>query len=797
MLDKLDKIKQALDIEAEYRYIDIQGRQKTFSQFIKEEIKNEIKKDKQNPRWAVLYEAFDVYPYSGVPERRKAIEQLVKIIKLELKKSKQEQKEEKERSFLSQKHPSEVDVMYIKGVGPKVAYKLNKLGIYTAQDLMMYFPKKHIDYSSRTLIRNLKEGQTTTVFGYIKSVSTFNTRNNLSVTKVVIGDESGKFELCFFNAKGNKYVLQRMKAQFPQNTGIMVSGTVKRDNYTNALTMDKPSYSIMNGEFLDNKDSNLNLARIVPIYPMCDGLNIKTLRKAIFNAIEMFQGQIVNVLPDFIRNKYGIINKKDAIKQIHFPESMEILEQSRFSLIFEELFLIQLKLIRIREATAKNTPSYALTVHSDGLVQKFIKSLPFELTSGQKQAVNEILNDMNSEAPMQRLLQGDVGSGKTVVAAIMLLAAIENGYQGAFMAPTEILAQQHYNNLVNWLTPLGLSVGLFMGSQGKKVRNQFETSLRNGQINIAVGTHALIQDNIDFNNLGAIVVDEQHRFGVRQRNILKKKSQNPQMLTMTATPIPRTLALTVHGDLDLTVINELPKGRKPIKTYLTSAHKKVWELIKEQISQGRQAYIVYPLIDESEALSAKAATEEAKKLQETVFKEYKIGLLHGKLKPDEKDTVMKDFKEGKYDILVSTTVVEVGVDVPNATVMVIENAERFGLSQLHQLRGRVGRSDLQSYCILITSSGKPETMERLNIMTQTNDGFVIAEKDLQLRGPGEFLGTRQSGLPDLIISDIVRDAKILEMARNEAIDFVEKYNIDDYPALQTVTSLEMFTGLDI
>ena len=797
MLDKLDKIKQALDIEAEYRYIDILGRKTTFSQFIKEEIKNEIKKDKQNPRWAVLYEAFDVYPYSGVPERRKAIEQLVKIIKLELKRSKQEQKEEKERSFLSQKHPSEVDVMYIKGVGPKVAYKLNKLGIYTAQDLMMYFPKKHIDYSSRTLIRNLKEGQTTTVFGYIKSVSTFNTRNNLSVTKVVIGDESGKFELCFFNAKGNKYVLQRMKAQFPQNTGIMVSGTVKRDSYTNALTMDKPSYSIMNGEFLDNKDSNLNLARIVPIYPMCDGLNIKILRKAIFNAIEMFQEQIVNVLPDFIRNKYGIINKKNAIKQIHFPESMEILEQSRFSLIFEELFLVQLKLIRIREATAKNTPSYALTVHSDGLVQKFIKSLPFELTSGQKQAVNEILNDMNSEAPMQRLLQGDVGSGKTVVAAIMLLAAIENGYQGAFMAPTEILAQQHYNNLINWLTPLGLSVGLFMGSQGKKVRNQFETSLRNGQINIAVGTHALIQDNIDFNNLGAIVVDEQHRFGVRQRNILKKKSQNPQMLTMTATPIPRTLALTVHGDLDLTVINELPKGRKPIKTYLTSAHKKVWELIKEQISQGRQAYIVYPLIDESEALSAKAATEEAKKLQETIFKEYKIGLLHGKLKPDEKDTVMKDFKEGKYDILVSTTVVEVGVDVPNATVMVIENAERFGLSQLHQLRGRVGRSDLQSYCILITSSAKPETMERLNIMTQTNDGFVIAEKDLQLRGPGEFLGTRQSGLPDLIISDIVRDAKILEMARNEAIDFVKEYNIDDYPALQTVTSLEMFTGLDI
>jgi len=797
MLENLDKVKQALDIEAEYRYIDIHGREKTFSQFIRSEIKKEIKKDKKNPRWTVLYEAFDIYPYAGVPERRRAIEQLVKIIKLELKKEKQQKEEQQERNIQSQKHPSEADVVYIKGVGPKVAYKFNKLGIYTAQDLIMYFPKKHIDYSSRTLIKNLKEGQTTTVFGYIKSVSSFNTRNNLSITRVTIKDESGKFELCFFNAKGNRYVLERMKAQFPVNAGIMVSGIVKRDNYTFGLTMDKPTYSIMSGEFLGNPDSNLNLARIVPIYTVCEGLSIKTLRRAIFNAIEMYKDHIVNILPDFIRNKYGILDKKDAITQVHFPETMEKLEQARFSLIFEELFLIQLKLIRLRESTAKNTLSYALSVHPDGLVQKFIKSLPFELTTGQKNAINEILNDMNSPTPMQRLLQGDVGSGKTVVATVMLLAAIENGFQGAFMAPTEILAQQHYNNLVQWLTPLGLSVGLFMGSQGKKLRNQFETSLRNGQINIAVGTHALIQDNIDFNNLGAIVVDEQHRFGVRQRNILKKKSQSPQMLTMTATPIPRTLALTVHGDLDLTIIDELPKGRKPIKTYLTSAHKRVWELIKKQVEEGRQAYVVYPLIDESETLSAKAATDEAKNLQENVFPQYKIGLLHGKLKPNEKDSVMNDFKDGKYNILVSTTVVEVGVDVPNATVMVIENAERFGLSQLHQLRGRVGRSDLQSYCILITQSRKPETMERLGIMTQTNDGFVIAEKDLQLRGPGEFLGTRQSGLPDLIISDIIRDAKILELAKNEAIDFVKTQDINKFPLLQNVTSLEMFTGLDI
>lgn len=797
MVENLEKIKAAIDIEVKYRYIDIHGKTQKFSSFIKKEAQKNYKLSKKNPRWEVVIESFEHYPYASITERRKAIEHLIRVIRADIQTQNQEQQEEKERQIQRTKHPSEVDVMYIKGVGPKVAYKLNKLGIFTAQDLMMYFPKKHIDYSSRTLIRDLKEGQTTTVFGFIKSVSSFNTRNNLSVTRVVIGDESGRFELSFFNAKGNRYLLQRMKTQFPQNAGIMVSGVVKMNNYSGQLTMDKPTYSIMTGEFKEDANSNLNIARIVPIYTICEDLSIKTLRKAIFNAIELYKNDIKNIVPDFIRERLGIMNKKDAVKQIHFPETMNDLEHARFSLIFEELFLIQLKLIRLRENTAKTTSAYNLQVHKDGLVQKFIAGLPFELTSGQKQAVNEILQDMNSDAPMQRLLQGDVGSGKTVVATIMLLAAVENGYQGALMAPTEILAQQHYNNLVQWLTPLGLSVGLFLGSHGKKVRQKFETDLKNGQMNIAVGTHALIQENVDFNNLGAIVVDEQHRFGVKQRNILKRKSQNPQMLTMTATPIPRTLALTVHGDLDLTVINELPKGRKPIKTILTGSHKQVWDLIKQEVESGRQAYIVYPLIDESETLSAKAATIEAEKLQQEIFPQFKIGLLHGKLKNDEKEEVMKDFKDGKYDILVSTTVVEVGVDVPNATVMVIENAERFGLSQLHQLRGRVGRSSLQSYCVLITSSRSQETRERLGIMTETNDGFVIAEKDLQLRGPGEFLGTRQSGLPDLIISDIVRDAKILEIARNEAIDFVKNYNIDDFPMLKNVTSLEMFTGLDI
>ena len=797
MIENLDKIKAAIDIEVKYRYIDIHGRKEKFSSFIKKEALKNYKKSNKNPRWALVIETFDIYPYASVPDRRKSIEQLIRTIKADLQHEIQGKQKEETLQTRRLKHPSEVDVMYIKGVGPKAAYKFNKLGIFTAQDLMMYFPKKHIDYSSRTLIRNLKQGQTTTVFGYIKSVSSFNTRNNLSVTKVIIADESGRFELSFFNAKSNRYTLERMKSQFPKNAGIIVSGVVKLNTYTNQLTMDKPTYSIMSGEFLDNPDLNLNIARIVPIYTVCEGLSIKTLRRAIYNAVELYKNDIKNIIPDFIRCRLGIMDKKEAVEQVHFPKSMESLEQARFSLIFEELFLIQLKLIRLRNNTMENMTSYALKVHKDGLVQRFIDGLPFELTSAQKRAINEILNDMDSGKPMQRLLQGDVGSGKTVVASIMLLAAVENGYQGAIMAPTEILARQHYNNLIEWLTPLGLSVGLFLGSHGKKVRQKFETDLKNGQTHIAVGTHALIQENVEFNNLGAIVVDEQHRFGVRQRNILKKKSQNPQMLTMTATPIPRTLALTVHGDLDLTVIDELPKGRKPIKTIMTGSHKHVWELIKKEVDAGRQAYVVYPLIDESETLSAKAAAIEAEKLQHDIFPQYKIGLLHGKLKNDEKEAVMKDFKEGKYDILVSTTVVEVGVDVLNATVMVIENAERFGLSQLHQLRGRVGRNSLQSYCVLITSSRTQETRERLSIMTESNDGFVIAEKDLQLRGPGEFLGTRQSGLPDLIISDIVRDAKILELARSEAIDFVKNYNIEDFHLLQNVTSLEMFTGLDI
>lgn len=793
MIENLEQIKQAIEIERKHQYINIKGKNKTFAKFIKGELLLAYKNSNKNPKWKILIEAFDLYQTDSMPLRRKAIDRLISVINSDLNPPKSVASGEV-------KSPQDTDVIYVKGVGPKVGYALNKLGIYTASDLLFYFPRKHIDYSNRTLIKNLKIDTNTTIFGYIKSTQAFVTKNNLSVLKVKIADESGSFDLSFFYAKANRHMLARYKSQFPVGAGIMASGTVKLNSFDGRLTLDKPQYSIMSGDFMDNNmGANLNLGRIVPIYPINEGLSIKTLRRAIFNAIQSYKDWIPTVIPEYLVIKYGLLEKKEAVEQIHFPDSMEVLERARFTLVFEELFLIQLRLAVLREQNRINNSSVALKIAQKGLVMKFIKNLPFELTSAQKRAVNDILNDLNSAEPMQRLLQGDVGSGKTVVATIMLLAAVENGYQAAIMAPTEILAQQHYNNLCQWLTPMGLGVGLFLGSNSKKIRSKIETDLKNGQTHIAIGTHALIQQDVVFDNLGAIVIDEQHRFGVKQRNMLKNKAQLPQMLTMTATPIPRTLALTVHGDLDLTIIDELPKGRKPIKTSLitSSGHKEAYKLIKEEIEQGRQAYVVYPLIDESETLSAKAATVEAERLQKEIFPQFRIGLLHGKLKNDEKERVMTDFKNKKYDVLVSTTVVEVGVDVPNATVMLIENAERFGLSQLHQLRGRVGRSNLQSYCVISTATKSQETRQRLEIMTQTNDGFIIAEKDLEIRGPGEFLGVRQSGIPDLIISDIVRDAKILEMARNEAIDFVKCYKLDKFLPLKKAVEQNSINNFDL
>lgn len=778
-IDKIDidQIKRAILVEEKYNYIDIMGRETSFSGFIIKQLRLIYKYSSKAPKWLPIIEAFEHYSQENILQRKRTITRFVSILKKDLT---EKNDEDSSVNDINNSDIYTIDVVQLKGVGPKFGYLLNKVGIFSVFDLISYFPKKYIDYSSRVLIKDLSVGNNVTIYGQISALKSFTTKNNLTIIKVTVRDESSFLNLNFFYSKINRYSIERYKAQFPLYSNIMVSGCVKFDNYSNELTIDKPQFQIVGDN--TNSDDNLNLGRIVPVYPVTENLNIKALRKAINNALIEYNKLIKNIIPEEIRIKRNILDRRKALNIIHFPNNMEDLERARFSLVYEELFLLQLKLYLLKERNSKTYKTVSLNIHENGLVNKFIKSLPFELTSAQKRVLNEILNDINSDKPMQRLLQGDVGSGKTIVACIMLLAAIENGFQTAIMAPTEILAQQHFNNFVNWLTPFGINVALFTSSNTKKQKLKLEKDLRNGQINIAVGTHSLIQDNIEFNNLGAVVIDEQHRFGVKQRNTLKSKAVIPQMLTMTATPIPRTLALTVHGDLDLSVIDELPKGRKPIKTalLLASQRKKALNLIREQVKLGHQAYIVFPLIDESETLSAKAATKEAENLKNGYFSDLRVGLLHGKMKTDEKDKVMSDFKNKIYDVLVSTTVVEVGVDVPNATVIVIENAERFGLSQLHQLRGRVGRGVDQSYCILISSSKNDDAINRLNVLVQTNDGFVIAEKDLEIRGPGEFLGVRQSGLVELHLADLTKDLYILEMARNDAKSFVDnKKEFDD------------------
>ncbi len=809
-------VKKAIDVEIKHQYIDFIGKTTCFSDFILQSLNDFRKKlskiDKQ--RLEPISTCFYQYRFDSLSGRMTSVKLLEKEldyfknaqnkaleaakIKLEERKAR---KAEEEAAKIPERRPfsddiNEIDVAFVKGVGPKLAAVFNKLSIYTVKDLLEYYPKRYVDYEGRTKIKNLEIGTSVCIFGTIKKVNIRTTKNKLTVISLVISDGSGNLTISMFYKVPNRRMLEHYKAQYPENAGVIAYGTVKTDKFSGNLTLDKPQMQIITSDFTEDDENALYEGKITPIYPLCENLNPKTLTKAMFNAVEKFKNTIPEPFPDFFREEINLISKNDAVRQIHFPKNQKELEDARFRLVFEELFILQMNLALIREAN-KNLDSVALETQKGGLVEQFIKSLPFELTNAQKAAVDEIRRDLNAAQPMQRLLQGDVGSGKTVVACIMLLCAVENGYQGAIMAPTEILATQHYKNFIQWLTPLNLSIGLFLGKNTSRLRREMLTSLKNGQTHIAVGTHALIQDGVEFNNLGAVVVDEQHRFGVKQRSKLLTKGKTPQMLTMTATPIPRTLALTVHGDLDVTTIDELPKGRLPVKTTLVGVQgrKEAYSLIREQVLYGHQAYIVYPLIDESEAISAKNATQEAIRLQNEVFQSFKVGLLHGKMPNDEKEKVMNDFKACKYDILVSTTVVEVGVDVPNATVIMIENAERFGLSQLHQLRGRVGRSDKQSYCILVAQTASKQTKDKLSVLTQTNNGFVVAQKDLEIRGPGEFLGVRQSGMADFGLADLVSDVKILELAREKAFEFVKKYDIEDFPLLRDeVYKMNMFRG---
>lgn len=644
------------------------------------------------------------------------------------------------------------DVQYVKGIGPKKAYKLNKLGIFTLKDLLYYFPRQFEDRNNLKKIAQLENDEKATIKAVISSINTFSPKEGMTLTKIDVKDETGSAKLVFFN---KTYI----KNTFRPGDSILVFGKVKKRFNNLELT----SCEL---EYLTN--SPKNTCRFMPVYQLTYGVTNKEIMSIIKTVLEDKELIIQEYMPQRIIEKYRLCNIDFAVRNIHSPSNKESLKIALYRIVFEELLILQLGLFVFKSGRNKEN-GIKFTISES--LKNIISSLPFKLTKAQNRALDEIINDMNSDKIMNRLVQGDVGSGKTVVALLALANCVLNGYQGALMAPTEILAGQHYISLTETLKDFGINVGLLIGSLTKKQKDTVLEQIKNNEIDILIGTHALIEDKVEFNNIGLVITDEQHRFGVMQRSRLSLKGINPDILVMTATPIPRTLALILYGDLDISIIDELPPGRQPIETLAIEKSKRdraYNNLVRREVESGRQVYIVCPLVEESEAIEAKSAVELVEELRAEYFSDLRLGLLHGKMKSSEKDEVMSNFKNREIDILVSTTVIEVGVNVPNATLMIIENAERFGLAQLHQLRGRVGRGSHKSYCVLIYDSKTDVCRQRMSIMEETNDGFRISEKDLEIRGPGEFFGTRQHGLPELKVANLFKHIKILKLAQQEA-----------------------------
>ncbi len=647
-------------------------------------------------------------------------------------------------------------VQYLKGVGPARAKALQKLGIFSVKDILYYLPSQYEDRRNRKKIVDLKPGDTVSIEGKIFQINELKPKANLSILEVVISDGTGFIKAKWFNQL-------YLKKYFKEKEKIKIFGKVQLDYRGINFEILNPDYEILENSSGPNNQS------ILPIYRLTEGISQKQMLSIVQVAMEYALPFIKDYLPEKLLNKLEFPVLKEAIKFVHFPPAdldIKILNEWRSlfhrRLIFDELFLMQLGILLIRE---NRLMEKGISFNPSGiLLKEFFNKLPFKLTEAQNRVIGEILEDMKRPVPMNRLLQGDVGSGKTVVALAAMLSAVECGYQAALMAPTEILAEQHFLNISRLLKGLSVNVVILTSAY-----NKYGNLIACGDADIVVGTHALIQENIHFKNLGLIVIDEQHRFGVIQRSLLKKKGLNPDTLVMTATPIPRTMALTLYGDLDCSVLDELPAGRKPIVTKIVNPDNKriIYKMIEEEIISGGQVYIVYPLIEESEVLDLKSATNGYEALKK-IFPNYKIGLIHGRMPTKQREEIMKEFRNGELKILVATTVIEVGVDVPNATLMIITHAERFGLAQLHQLRGRVGRGQRPSKCILIPYKLTEEAKLRLKAIVNHSDGFKIAEEDMNIRGPGEFFGVKQSGMPDLKIADLLRDREILELARREA-----------------------------
>jgi ATP-dependent DNA helicase RecG len=664
----------------------------------------------------------------------------------------------------------DVPVTHVKGISSVLGKKFEKLGVQTIRDLLYYFPHRHLDYSQRAFINSLAIGEENTIIANIWQAREIQLRTR-RCTEATVGDETGNIRIVWFN---QPYLAKALKT----GDKVIISGKVTVFN-------GMPVFESPEWEPYEDKEL-LHTGRLVPVYPLTQGLSQRQLRRILKPAIDIWSWQLEEFLPQELRMRLKLLELSDAINQAHYPEDEQKKDMSRYRLAFDELFLLQLGVLNKKREWQVSQPGLPLQLKRREL-DTFLGSLPYKLTPAQNKALEEILADLQKPQPMSRLLQGDVGSGKTVVATVALIQTICNGYQSAFMAPTEILAEQHFSTIRRVLSQVGheegegniyrysgflsnpLNIALLIGDLASGKKKIIQDQIAAGDIHIVIGTHALIQKDVVFQKLGLIVIDEQHRFGVEQRSALRQKGTNPHVLVMTATPIPRTLALTLYGDLDLSVIDQLPPGRQVIKTKWLKPEQRAsaYSFTRKQVKNGHQAFIICPLVEESEAVQAKAAVEEYEHLSREVFPDLRLGLLHGRMSAAEKEAIMQHFHAGDLDILVSTPVIEVGIDVPNATVMLVESADRFGLSQLHQFRGRVGRGPEQSYCILLAENPSEIGRERLDLIEKTYNGFILAEEDLKLRGPGEFFGTRQSGLPDLKMARL-SDIHLLELARTEA-----------------------------